>query len=87
MTEQDAKNLYNSLTGGTASGPVLHVRVQGRSRDIALDMLDIGAGSSDDMIRQAVARFMELQPEQLRGTVVERHDNGNITLRPEAVFG
>jgi hypothetical protein len=89
MTD-DLRKLYNAASGNesvTPAGPVLHVRVQGRSRDIALDLLDIGPGSSDEAIRNAVAQFMEITPALLRHTVVERHENGNITLRPEAVFG
>ena len=89
MANDDLKRLYDRATGNepTSTGPVLHVRIQGRSRDIALDLLDIGVGATDDAIRNAVARFMELPPEQFRATVIERHENGNITVRPEAVFG
>jgi hypothetical protein len=89
MTD-DPKKLYDAAarTGiDMATGPVLHVRVQGRSRDIALDLLGIHAGADDETIRNSVAQFMELAPALLRHTVVERHENGNMTLRPEAVFG
>jgi hypothetical protein len=87
MTENDANKLYQRATGTNQEAPVIHVRVLGRSRDIALDLLDIGTQSPDNVIRDAIARFMEVSPEQLKGTVVERHENGNLTLRPEAVFG
>ena len=87
MTDE-AKKLYDMATGTQAPvGPVLHVRVQGRSRDIALDAINVTAASSDDAIREAVATFMDIGSAQLRNTVIERHDNGNLTLRPEAVFG
>jgi hypothetical protein len=86
MSEKDANKLYQQATEST-SAAVLHARIMGRSREIALDLLDIGPASSDQQIRDAVARFMEISPEQLKGTVVERHENGNMTLRPEAVFG
>lgn len=88
MTE-DVKKLYDQLADkplGT-NGPVLHVRVQGRSRDISLDLLGVNSSSSDEAIRSAVGEFMELPPAQLRNTVIERHENGNLTMRPEAVFG
>jgi hypothetical protein len=85
---EDPKKLYDVAAGSEhTAGPVLHVRIQGRSRDIALDLLHIGPDSPDDQVRDAVARFMELPPGQLQHTVIERHQNGNITLRPEAVFG
>ncbi|HEY9776073.1 MAG TPA: hypothetical protein V6C81_20085 [Planktothrix sp.] len=85
MTEHNANNLYERATTGNA-GAVIHVRVNGRSRDIALDTLGLSASSADDAVRNAVANFMELAPANL-SAVIERHENGNMTLRPEAVFG
>lgn len=86
---EDPKKLYDAASGKAtaANTAVLHVRVQGRSREIALDLLDISTASPDDVIKESVARFMELTPAAFRFTVVERHDNGNMTIRPEAVFG
>jgi hypothetical protein len=66
---------------------VLHLRFDGRSRDIALDVLDVGTASSDTAIRAAVARFVDVSVAELNDHVVERHENGNLTLRPQAVFG
>jgi hypothetical protein len=88
MTE-DLKKLYDQATNqpSTATGTVVHVRVNGRSRDIALDLLHVTPGSPDEFVRNAVASFMELSPADLRDTVIERHENGNMTLRPKAVFG
>ena len=88
MTEE-LKNLYNTATNApqTDATPIMHVRVQGRSRDIALDLLGVTGASSDEAIRAAVGNFMELPPQILASTVIERHENGNMTLRPEAVFG
>lgn len=67
--------------------PVLHIRYGGRSYDVPLQDLDIGPASSDDQIRRAVAAYLEEPQSKLRLFVVERHDNGNVTIRPEAVFG
>lgn len=87
MTDE-LKTLFNTATNVTpVNEQVLHVRVQGKSRDIALDVLGITGGSSDSAIRSAVAQFMDLSPELLTPTVIERHPNGNMTLRPEAVYG
>lgn len=66
---------------------VLHLRFDGRSRDIALDVLDVGTASSDTVIKAAVARFVDVGVAELSDHIVERHENGNLTLRPEAVFG
>lgn len=67
--------------------PRLHIRFEGQSWDLLCRELDIGQMSSDDQIRQAVAGFFDVAPGKFRAYVIERHDNGNITVRPEAVFG
>lgn len=65
----------------------IHLRYDGRSWDFAQNELDIGALSSDNDIRLAVSRALAIAPRKLSAYVIERHDNGNITVRPEAVFG
>lgn len=88
MAEHDAKDLYDRAKGDyNPQSPIIHIRVMGRSRDIALDMLNLTTNSNDQAIREAVARFMELSVQQLQRSIIERHENGNMTLRPEAVFG
>lgn len=69
------------------SGPVLHIRFEGASRDIPLELLQLKAGASDGDIHAAVASYLSVSARQLADYVVERHSNGNLTVRPEAVFG
>lgn len=85
----DPQKIYDTANGLDTPRPtgLMHVRVQGRSRDIALDLLGVSAASTDDAVRNSLAQFMEIAPELLRDTVIERHENGNMTVRPEAVFG
>jgi hypothetical protein len=66
---------------------VVHVRFDGRSLDIPLPDLDIGPGSGDADIKRALARHLEVPEAKLRDYVVDRHETGNLTVRPEAVFG
>jgi hypothetical protein len=47
----------------------------------------VGAMSSDRDVRSALARYFEVPLRKFAPYVVERHANGNITVRPEAVFG
>jgi hypothetical protein len=68
-------------------GPVVHVRFEGRSRDIPLNDLDMGLRSPEDEIKRVLARYLEVPVETLRDYVVDRHETGNLTVRPEAVFG
>lgn len=66
---------------------VLHIRFAGRSTDIPLTDLDVGQSPSDGEIKQATARFLDVSVDKFRHYVVDRHETGNLTLRPEAVFG
>jgi hypothetical protein len=69
------------------AAPVLHVRFDGRSRDIPLRDLSLSPGAGDEAVKRAVARFLEVPEGKLRAYVVDRHETGNLTVRPEAVFG
>jgi hypothetical protein len=71
-------------TNGTA---VLHIRFEGRSVDIPLGDLDAGSLSSDGAIKEAVARYLDVAVDRFRNYIVDRHETGNMTIRPEAVFG
>jgi hypothetical protein len=66
---------------------VVHLRFEGRSLDIPRSDLDVGASSSDNEIKRALARHLEVSEAKLRDYVIDRHDTGNLTVRPEAVFG
>ncbi len=65
----------------------VHVRFEGRSWDLPFTDLDIGALSSDDQVRAAVAAYLGVEPRKLAAYVVEHQANGSLTVRPEAVFG
>jgi hypothetical protein len=66
---------------------VLHVRFDGQSLDIPLADLDVGAASADREIKRALARHLDVPEAKLRDYTVDRHETGNLTVRPEAVFG
>jgi hypothetical protein len=65
----------------------VHVRFEGQSWEIAFAVLDVGEASSDGEVRRALARYFDTPLQKWAPYVVERHANGNITARPEAVFG
>ena len=69
------------------AGAVIHVRFAGRSFDVPIEQFDLGIGSSDEQIKRALAQHLEVPASRLADYVVDRHANGNLTLRPEAVFG
>jgi len=70
-----------------ATGPVAHIRFRGLSRNVPLENLGVRAVDRDADIFRALARYLEVAEGELSGHVLERHASGNVTLRPEAVFG
>ncbi|HUB27170.1 MAG TPA: hypothetical protein VL992_17225 [Tepidisphaeraceae bacterium] len=84
-------SIFNLNRGRTArfeaAGSVIHVRYAGQSFDVPLASLDVDAGTNDRLIRQAVANRLLLTQDRLADYVIDRHANGNLTIRPEAVFG
>ena len=69
------------------NGALLHLRFEGRSFDIPLGDLDVGGLSSDQAIRLALAAYLSVPEGKFGHYVIDRHDTGNFTVRPEAVFG
>jgi len=70
-----------------AGGPQLHIRFEGRSIDVPLNELDVGDRSTDDQVRTAVADHLGVPLGKLRAFAIDRAATGEMTLRPEAVFG
>lgn len=67
--------------------PVIHIRFDGRSFDIPLSDLDIGTASNDEVIKRMLGNYLEVSPSKFQHYVIDRHSTGNLTLRPQAVFG
>ncbi len=67
--------------------PVLHIRFDGRSFDVPLSDLDVGGLASDADIKRSLAGYLNVPEDKFRDYVVDRHETGNLTVRPEAVFG
>ena len=67
--------------------PTLHLRYDGKSYDLPLAELNVTASAADDAVREALSCHFDVSPAKFRAYVVERHRTGNLTVRPEAVFG
>lgn len=67
--------------------PMIHIRFQGQSWRLEARDLNIGNHSSDQQIKQALAQHFDVPVGKFAAYVIERHENGNMTVRPEAVFG
>lgn len=66
---------------------MLHLRFNGRSLDLPLRDLGIGRRADDRAIKIAVSRHLDVNEGDLRDYIVNRHETGNLTVRPEAIFG
>ncbi len=66
---------------------MLHLRFNGRSLDLPLRDLGIGRRADDRAIKIAVSRHLDVNEGDLRDYIVDRHETGNLTVRPEAIFG
>lgn len=64
---------------------MVHIRYDGRSVDVSEAQLQIHAQMSDVEIRQHVARYFDVS--ELDFYVVDRTPNGDLIVRPEAVYG
>jgi hypothetical protein len=67
--------------------PIAHIRFEGKSLDLPLAELGVGESAGNDELKQAAARYLEVSAKRLRDYVVDRHESGNVTIRPQAVFG
>ena len=65
---------------------VVHVRLDGKSKELALDDLSLTKQSSDDEILAVLAKHLRVDIERFSLFNVERTKEGNIYLRPDSVF-
>ena len=66
---------------------MVHIRYEGRSVDVAEAQLRVRAQMSDAEIRERVARHFDVGADRLEFYVVDRTPNGDLVVRPEAVYG
>jgi len=61
----------------------IHVKFKGTSTDVDLPVENL----SDTEIKQEVGSHLDVPAGEFSDYEVERHTNGNITIRPQASFG
>ena len=66
---------------------MVHVRFEGRSFDVNEQDLRLSPGMGDAEIKERVAQHFDVRPDRLKEYVVDRVANGNLIVRPEAVYG
>ena len=65
----------------------VHVCFEGHSYDVDAAEFNLSSQPSDAEVRLALAVFFEVPISRLTPYVIERHGNGNLTVRPEEVIG
>ena len=66
----------------------IHIRYEGQSIDLSMRQLDVGDLSTDQQVREAVATHLGVPMNKLTAFAIDRNaDSGDLTLRPQAVFG
>lgn len=72
----------------TTLDSMIHIFYSGESTDIPYGELDLAYDATDAQIKQAVADWLEAPISKISNFVLERNQtSGDITLRPQAVFG
>lgn len=66
---------------------MIHVRFEGRSFDVNETQVNVAGNMSDRMIKEQLARHLEVESDQLNTYVVDRRPSGDFIIRPEAVYG
>ena len=67
---------------------VIHVRHNGRSHDFTGHQIDVGDRSTDTQVRTAVANKLSEPRSVFDNYVIDRNaQTGDLTVRPQAVFG
>jgi hypothetical protein len=64
----------------------VHVRVDGRSKEIPLAQLNVAQNSTDSQLKDAVACYLDLPVDSLGSHVIVRTTQA-IIIRPEALYG
>lgn len=66
---------------------MLHIRFEGRSYDLRPEQLQVRANMSDKEIKQHLARHFDIAVNRLSEYIIDRTENGDLIIRPEAVYG
>jgi hypothetical protein len=61
---------------------LIHIEFDGRSFDLSLPGLDLVPESADEQVKLAVAEYLGEPSYRLDEYTVDRHSNGNLTVRP-----
>lgn len=64
-----------------------HIRFEGRSYDIKISELGLGLFMCDSEIKQRLSQHFDVAISCFEYYVIDRRPNGDLIIRPEAVYG
>ncbi len=64
---------------------MVHVRFEGRSFDLTRRELGLNGHHAD--IKARLAQYFDVRPERFDIYIVDQRPNGDLIVRPEAVYG
>lgn len=68
--------------------PQLHIMYAGISYDVDFTEIDLPHDANDARLREAVANWLNQPVAKLTNFVIDRNvQTGDITMRPQAIFG
>lgn len=66
---------------------MVHIRFEGRSYDVTETQLEINGSMNDTVLKDRIARHLDVGVYRLNDYVIDRRPSGDIIIRPEAVYG
>lgn len=66
---------------------MVHIRFEGRSYDIKILELGLEQSMNDSAIKQRLAQYFDVAIHCFEYYVIDRRPNGDLIIRPEAVYG
>ncbi|NJM41122.1 MAG: hypothetical protein HC853_10265 [Anaerolineae bacterium] len=66
---------------------MIHIRYEGRSYDYTDAQIVITAQMTDAEIKQRVAQALDVAVARVEAYVIDRGPNGDVIVRPQAVYG
>jgi hypothetical protein len=67
--------------------PMVHIRFEGRSIDLAEAQLGITPTMNERRVKERVAQHLDVKADRLSDYVLDRRPSGDLIIRPEAVYG
>jgi len=74
------------VAGAGKGKKMVHVRLDGKTKELPLSDLSLSAKSTDDEVLAVLAKHLRVDIERFALFNVERTKDGHIFLRPDALF-